>query len=355
MTPTLLAALLTPISPEQPGGTDIGYSTEFDAIRKLRKGDDPSLSQGEWVREIRTPQWPVVRDLCETILRTRSKDLQAACWYTESLAQLEGFPGLTFGLKVLEGLLARFEDTDVPTLYPADTEEQMAKLEWLNAELPMVIQGIPMTNLKTGGYSRLKWEESRLVENLGVRDPKAKEEALAEGKLSGEAWDKAARASGQTFYLNLFGQIQEAQGAFETLGQRVDLRFSGESPNIRDLRDAIAGCAELAQQMLRSVGLDPRLEASAATAPTLHLDAFETPTPTPTPGGPIASRAEAIRRLREVANYFREHEPHSPVGPLAERAARWGEMPLGQWLSRVVKDEATLNQLQELLDITPEL
>jgi len=354
VTPTLLAALLTPISLEQPGGSDIGYSTEFDDIRKLRKGDDPNLSQGEWVREIRVPQWPAVRDLCETLLRTRSKDLQAACWYAESLAQLEGFPGLTFGLKTLEGLLARFGHADTPALFPADPEEQIAKLEWLNAEMPVVIQGIPMTNPKAGGYSRLKWEESRLVENLGVRDPKAKEEALAGGKLSGEAWDKAARASGQTFYLNLFGQIQEAQGACETLGQRVEQKFSGESPNLGDLRDALADCAEMAQQMLKSFGIDPRLEASAATALTLHPDAFETP-PAPTPSGPITSRAEAVLRLREVARYFREHEPHSPVGPLAERAARWGEMPLGQWLSRVIKDEATLNQLQELLDITPEL
>jgi type VI secretion system protein ImpA len=348
-----LEALLAPISPEQPGGTDASYSTEFDEIRKLRKGDDPSLSQGEWVQEIRSPQWPKVRDLCETILLKRSKDLQAGCWYMEALSQLEGFSGASFGLKVLDGLLARFAGAG---LFPEDSDEQIAKLEWLNAEVPLVIKRIPMTSPKVGGYSQLKWEESRLVENLGVRNPQAKEAAIAEGKLAGDAWDKAASASGQAFYLRLFEQIQEAKTGFDAFEKRVDTRFAQDSPSLGSLREAIDGCSDLAGQMLKRFGLDPRVEASAAAAPTLQLDAPAQTIAAPAmPSGPVPSRAEALRRLREVAKYYRDHEPHSPVGPLVERAARWGEMPLSQWLTRVVKDEATLNQLRELLDLDPEL
>jgi type VI secretion system protein ImpA len=39
------------------------------------------------------------------------------------------------------------------------------------------------------------------------------------------------------------------------------------------------------------------------------------------------------------------------VAYLAEKAARWGEMPLHVWLRRVIKDEAMLNQLEEMLDV----
>jgi type VI secretion system protein ImpA len=45
-----------------------------------------------------------------------------------------------------------------------------------------------------------------------------------------------------------------------------------------------------------------------------------------------SSRAQALAQLRLVAGYFREHEPHSPVAYLAERAAQWGEMPLHELL-----------------------
>lgn len=360
MTPAHLETLLSPIAADRPTGSDESYSPECDEIRKLRKGDDPSLSQGEWVRELRPPQWPKVRDLCESILKSRSKDLQVACWYTEAIVYMEGFPGLSFGLKLIDGLLARYGSPEGSALFPQDPEERIAKLEWFNAQMPLVIKSVPMSSPKAGGYSFLKWEESRLVENLGLRDPKAKESAIADGKLSGEAWDKSAASSGQAFYLRLFEQIQAGRKAFEAIEARIEQMFQHDAPSLESAREALNDCHDLANQMLRRFGLDPSVEAAAATAPTLNLDA---PVPVqapaagapPIPAGPIGSRAEAIRKLREVAKYFRDHEPHSPVGPLAERAARWGEMPLEQWLSRVIKDEGTLGQLRDLLDLQPEL
>ena len=71
---------------------------------------------------------------------------------------------------------------------------------------------------------------------------------------------------------------------------------------------------------------------------------------TPQFSGPIRSRDEAVNQLREIARFFRDTEPHSPVALLADRAARWAEMPLEQWLSTVIKDDVTLGQLRELLD-----
>src|SRR5690606_34848174 len=53
---------------------------------------------------------------------------------------------------------------------------------------------------------------------------------------------------------------------------------------------------------------------------------------------------------REVAGYFRRTEPHSPVAYLADKAAHWGEVPLHVRLRRVVKDQRTLEQLEDLLD-----
>jgi type VI secretion system protein ImpA len=52
-----------------------------------------------------------------------------------------------------------------------------------------------------------------------------------------------------------------------------------------------------------------------------------------------------------VAAFFRATEPHSPVAYLADKAARWGEMPLHAWLRAVVKDEAALAQLEEMLGV----
>jgi type VI secretion system protein ImpA len=41
------------------------------------------------------------------------------------------------------------------------------------------------------------------------------------------------------------------------------------------------------------------------------------------------------------------------VAFLADKAARWGEMPLQQWLREVVKDGGSLAHIEELLGVPP--
>lgn len=69
--------------------------------------------------------------------------------------------------------------------------------------------------------------------------------------------------------------------------------------------------------------------------------------------GPVQSRNQALAQLREVADYFRRTEPHSPVAYLAEKAADWGELPLHDWLKSVIKDGASLAHVEELLGMAP--
>ena len=132
----LVAELLEPIPGNHPGGSDLAYYKEFDAIREARRADDPTLAQGEWVTEIKAAQWPLVRELCEEALRNRTKDFQIACWYTEALTRLEGFTGLETGLKLLNGLLTDFWEFAYPELDPSDLEERISKFEWLDTQTP---------------------------------------------------------------------------------------------------------------------------------------------------------------------------------------------------------------------------
>src|SRR5699024_2349842 len=69
----------------------------------------------------------------------------------------------------------------------------------------------------------------------------------------------------------------------------------------------------------------------------------------------ITSRLEALQQLQRVADFFKQTEPHSPVAYLAERAAKWGEMPLHTWLKSVLKEESgALGHLEELLGFSEE-
>ena len=61
--------------------------------------------------------------------------------------------------------------------------------------------------------------------------------------------------------------------------------------------------------------------------------------------------ADALRRLAAVADYFRRTEPHSPVAYLVQRAVRWGEMPLEEWLRDVIANEDVLARVHETLGL----
>jgi type VI secretion system ImpA family protein len=65
--------------------------------------------------------------------------------------------------------------------------------------------------------------------------------------------------------------------------------------------------------------------------------------------GAVRSRQDALKRLADVAEFFRKTEPHSPVSYLVQRAVKWGNMPLDNWLQEVIKDENVLGQLRETL------
>jgi type VI secretion system protein ImpA len=358
--------LWLPISPERPAGEDLAFAPELDEIRAARKGDDPSLAQGDWVRELRTPQWPRVRAICEGLLAERSKDLRVACFYAEAMTMTAGFPGLAAGLRTVDTLLARFWESCHPSLDPSASddhamEERAGKIDWLNLNLTTAVRRIPLTRSDSGGYSWLDWEETLAVDNLGLRDPLAREAALREGKIPLDRIQKAVADSGPDHFQSLQLRIQEALDACDSLRTTLDGRFDQDPPSVEALAGSIQACRHRVDRVLRrsapaSPAAPPPPELAGEPAPEpaqAPPGPVEPMQPSPIRTGPIRSRTEAVQGLREIAAFFRSTEPHSPVAHLVERAAGWAEMPLGQWLAAVVKDPATLHQLNELLDITP--
>lgn len=361
--PQQLDALLAPIPGASPGGEDLSYAPEFDAIRAARRSDDPLLAQGEWETEIKTANWVRVRSLCDEVLRTRSKDFQVACWYAEAAARIDGFAGLDRGLRVVLSLLTDYWEFAHPALDPADLDERAGKIEWLNSQLPLVVRSIALTTAPSGGFSCLQWDESRSVANLGLKDPEAMARAIADGKLAADAFDRAVNASGAAFYAALCNELAGLETTTERLIAASDRALGDDAPSLKDLQRAVQSCRELGQRFLRANGgretdatIPAAEEASSesggmsaqARVPTVGLGSPALPTGAV---NPRHAREEAVRQLRAVARYFREYEPHSPVAPLVERAAKWAEMPFEQWLANVIKDESTLNQLHDLLDV----
>lgn len=348
-----LDTLLSPIHPENPAGEDLSYSALFDQIREARRSDDASLDMGEWEQARKNSEWNKVIQLAEEALSRQSKDLQLLVWYVEALTQVHGLAGATFGLELLSHWLEQYWETGYPAHDPHDLDERVSKLEWLNRQMEEALHSVPLTRPDQGGYSWRHWKESREVENLGLKDPSAREAAIAEGKLGGDVFDKSTVASGPSWFTELNAEAGKTRQAYERLDAMLSQRFGDQAPSLGNMREALDNVQFVADRLLQQCG---GTATSANSSPENKIDPVMTLAANNSPAatsvrGPVQNRAEAILMLEQAARYFRNNEPHSPVALLAERAARWAQMSFEEWMQHVIKDDSTLRQLQELLDV----
>ena len=71
----------------------------------------------------------------------------------------------------------------------------------------------------------------------------------------------------------------------------------------------------------------------------------------PAGAGPLLSRQDAVRSLKEVGSFLRKTEPHSPVSFLIERCVRWLNMGFEEVMQDLVKTEDGLATMRETLGL----
>jgi len=340
-------ALILPLSDGAPTGPDLGFSPAFDAIAELRREDDPTLAQGEWVTELKQADWPAVIRACEDLLAHQTKDLRVAGWWLDAAARVQGLPGLADGLSLTLELIRRFWDGVHPQADGGDHEERVGALAWSLKRVEELAPIAPVIQL-----GRLK---------LGLRDidharqygSLPQPEGSSDAPPTWAAIQRSVAQAGLAAFESHLAALESTRSALMGLQAELDQRLGDEGPGFAGARKALETAADQLRRLGRDAGLGTASAASGdADVPTDEPGTAAAAGATRT--GPIQSRAQALAQLQEVAAYFRRTEPHSPVAYLAEKAARWGEMPLHAWLRQVVKDQGVLGSLDEMLGVDPD-
>ncbi len=352
-----VAALLAPIAGENPAGENVQYSGIYDEIREARRADD-NLTKGDWEHEPKTSEWPKVVDLSTSALASKTKDLQIGAWLVEAVVQLYGFAGLRDGLKLMRGLHEQFWDRLYPEIEEGDLDGRANALTAMDGRLEIPLKSVPLTKSGTGvDYSYIQWEESTKFDipaNLDEVDSDAHErftalraEAEAANKTTGDVWRKAKDSTRRAFYEETFSLLNECWAEYQALDKVMDEKFGKQTPGLGALKKTLDAIRTLIEKLVKEKRIlepDPSMDGNAESTAAADGEAGFS-------GGPLRGRAEALRQLAEVAQYFQRTEPHSPVAYLVQRAIKWGHMPLETWLEDVIKDGATLGQLKETLGI----
>jgi type VI secretion system protein ImpA len=260
-------------------------------------------------------------------------------------------------------LQERFWDTLYPLIEEGDLEYRAGPLNWLNKDLPISIKSIPITAAPDGpSYSYLQWEESRMTDNLARKNPKAssakdEDPGAGEGPITGAKWDSAIAATPLTHCITLFEDLDETWTTLLDLYQKVDEKFGSEVSRFL-LKQAIDDCRTLVSGIITKKGgiVPGNIGMPVAENPTADIQGRamdQNRGHTAKGGGGIepADRADALRRLAGVADFFRRTEPHSPVALLIDRAVRWGEMPLESWLQEVITEGSALAHIFDTLGV----
>lgn len=343
-------------------GEEMGFSGEFDAIQEARRFDDPSLSQGEWITDVKEADWDKVVQICEDLLAKRTKDIRVAVWLTEALSKTRGFAGLADGYTLLNRLCQSLW----PNLHPlpedeGDLEARIGSLDWLVTQSVRLIREIPLTRSAAGAFNSQDLSSARATALAMEQNPGQAGEIEQAALVTMAQFESARRDTPGAYFVTCMDDAERAKAAIGALKETLDGLLENDSPVFGGVLDTLGEVHSTFRRYAMEAGSLAMSAARAEQAPAGTKNEGEVMAGAPHAGrqpamsGPIQSREHALRQLNEIAAFFKRTEPHSPVAYLAEKAAKWGNMPLHEWLRSVVKDDSALLRVEELLGVDPQI
>lgn len=346
--------LLAPLGDLTPCGQDESFSTDFDHINEMRRADDATLDQGEWVTSLKVSDWPGVARACEHLLSTRTKDLRLAMWLTEAWALTQGYAGLSRGLRVCTALCTRYWDALHPMADDGDFDQRIGNMRWLLQRVVSLSETLPVVLGRNGqAYSLHDLSVARQHASVMEREPNDASRPSGD-KITLEQFQRALRETPANTLRETLAAARQCEQEVFAWQAVIDTRLGADGPSFVATKEALAQTVHEIERLAREAGALSDEQAPHCTTPTDDTPTGSLNAAAPTPlrvQGSLQTRAQALQQLRDVASFFRRTEPHSPVAYLADKAVKWGEMPLHEWLSHVVKDAGAMSHIEELLGL----
>ena len=337
--------LLNPIPGETPSGVNLRYDPVTDKIKEARR-EDIDAPQGDWKTALKTADFPAVIKMASDAIAKKGKDLQIAVWLVDAHIRKEGVPALAPCFRFLHDLLEQYWDILYPEIdEDGDMEVRAAPLSWLGTKLADPLGFMPIVS---GKMSWNKYQESRKVGYEADADTGEKEEArqqaIKDGKATGEDFDAAADATSIQALRDTYKQLNDGITAVGELSDYCDTQFGDFSPSFIKTREALEEIAQTVRIILSkrpggleedapssldddmSVGLSedtenaevPAEESSGETSYSSDSDSDS--------GGGDDSGGATAKQLAVLCRKLRAADPEDPSPYMMLRAYAWGKI-----------------------------
>ena len=323
--------LLTPIPGDNPAGVDLREDKIWDVIKEARR-EEVDAPQGDYKAERKVADWALVVRETSTAIATRSKDLQLAVWLIEASYYRESFAGLAQSVRATAQLIVKFWDGLYPALEDGDAGYRISLLEFFNKKERTLYNAIRLAPVTLSGVTIFRFRES---EDVGIEKPdddydkkQARKKKIDAGKLSGEEFAEAFKATPKAWYKQRAAEIAGALTAITELDRAGNEVFGRDAPGYTEFRRPIEEVQGIIRELLAKkleedpdpVEVAPVAEETGealgdgATAPAAALTVEPT------------NRDNATQRIVIAARWLRRAEPTSPTSYMMLRALRWGEL-----------------------------
>ena len=335
--------LLNPVPGENPSGASLRYERIYDQIKEARTEEDESIPSGDWQRAVKRADYALVIKLAGEALATKSKDLQLAAWLTEAHVKREGIALIAPCFRLMHDLQEQFWDTLYPEIDEGDAGMRAVPIEWAANRVATILRESPITR---DGLNSYQYKESRAVgyeADVEYNDVKreAREQAIKDGKVTGEDFDKAFAATPKSFYVNLEESMRSASETIDALQLYCEEKYGDEGPGFSKVRNALEEVAQVITSLLnekRKLEPDAVVETAVEEEPEPEQEAVEE-VEAVAEAAPVAKVKkaksvsaepadwdDAISRIQVCAQFLQKDRPASPVAYLLQASLRLGEM-----------------------------
>ncbi|SFV04791.1 type VI secretion system protein TssA [Pseudoduganella namucuonensis] len=314
-------SLLQPVSDDAACGPNLEYDPEFLELEQAVLGK-PETQYGDTITPAVPPEWKVVKRLALELL-SRSRDFRVVLPLARAALALHGIRGLSDSLKLIERLLDERWDSVHPQLDPDDDMDPMLRINSLAA-------------LTDPGFLR-EVKEAALLPLPGLGAFSLRSLEVASGELAPAEGETKLELHSISAAL-VDADPEKVAGASEALVSACDSATRIEVILVRQVGTSQALNLDPLVRLLRrgrdffasQQGDDGAGEAQAG-GDAQGGDDGEGAAPAGGRGagprsaaisGDVASRADVLRMLDKINQYYAQYEPSSPVPLLLERAKR---------------------------------
>ena len=343
-----LDELIQPISEENPCGEDLRLDASVDSIyyklrdfrNSARKEERQALIDPDNFDDI-ADGWVDLAKLAVEALKDKTKDLEVAAWLIEALTRIEGIDGFNKGYKLATELITNFWDKG---LYPEEDEDglltRVSPISGLNGydgngSLIMPIKSTPVT-LASSEDNFVVWQYEQALQIERIDDPEKRQKRLDAGAVTLDEIVRSVNATDANYYKQLEENINSAKEIYQGFVEALDAVTEEQPQPTSNIKNALEECHDALNHLAKDKLNE--LEVSEDDAEVDEESEEKVNSSKNNVDKAIQDRQQALKKLEEIAMFFRRTEPHSPVSYMINQTVQWSQLPLPELLKKLIPD-----------------